>query len=606
MLLADYVINYLADRGVKHVFEVYGSAIGDLVDAFTRTDRIEYVCVMHEQAGAFAAETLTKVNGSLGVCLVTSGPGGTNLLTGIANAWYDSIPNLFITGQVSTEYMRRDPATRQVGFQENDIVSMAKPITKYAVMVDDPSQIRYEFEKAVYLATHGRPGPVLIDLPINIQKAQVDPEALVGFTPPPSDLPSAPELTGVIDTFLQSLNEAERPVLLVGGGIWTADALEEIHELGRVLKIPSIRTWNALDIIPDDYEYFRGNVGTYGGPGRNFAIQNADLLLTIGSRISGRITGGQPDTFARAAKKFIVDIDKSNLQPELQEVKGDFNIYADAKTFTRALIERAKEHELKSFDWWLDKTAEWLGKYDPVRPEFYETKSIVNPYVFIRKLSSALTSKDVIVADCGGNVVVTNQAFRTQMGQRLLSSNGNSPMGYSFAGAIGACVAGVEGDVICIIGDGGMTMNIQELQTLKTYDLPLKTFILNNHVYGITKAYQDTNFGGRYEASGPKGYVAPDFVKIAKAYGIETETINNNAEIEEKIKKVLAHDGPIVCDVNIHEWMVYEPRIFGWETPIEDMYPYLSREEFIKNLYIDPMPIWEDPVQPQRVPQVVE
>lgn len=603
MQVGDYVLQYLADLGVKKVFLVYGSAIGDIVDAFTRTARLEYVCVMHEQAGAFAAETLTKVDGSIGVCLVTSGPGGTNLVTGIANAWYDSIPNIYLTGQVQRMLIRKDPAIRQLGFQENDIVSMVKPITKFAATVMDPKQIKWVLDKAVYEATHGRPGPVLIDLPADLQKEDVDPSSLVGYV---GDDPMPEYLQGldqVIDTYLDRLNQAERPVLLGGGGIHLSGAVEAAQEVGRVLKIPCIPTWNALDIFSSDYPFYRGRVGTYGGPGRNFAVQNADLLLTLGCRISGRITGGVPHTFARAAYKVIVDVDKANLTPDFQEVKGDVNIYCDAKVFAKRLIERAKARKLKDFGPWLDRTLEWRDTYDATRMESAETSGIVNPYTFMRVLSEQLGPRDVVVADCGGNVVLTNQAFRTKTGQRLVSSNGNSPMGYAFAGAIGACFADARGKVVSIIGDGGFNVNIQELATVKNYNLPLKTFILNNHVYGITKAYQDTNFGGRYEASGPIGYAPPDFLKIAEAYGIHGVCITDHEDLAAQIQAVLEHEGPVVCDVNIHEWITYEPRIFGWSTPIEDMYPYLSREEFLSNLYIPPAPGWDNPVYPQKASQ---
>lgn len=606
MKLADYVLDYLADLGVKQVLLVYGSAIGDIVDGFTRTDRISYVCVMHEQSGAFAAETLTKVTGIPGVVLVTSGPGGTNLITGIANCWYDSIPNIYLTGQVNSAFLRKDPSVRQLGFQENDIVGMVNPITKYATMVTDASSIKWVLDKAVYEATHGRPGPVLIDIPTDIQKEEVDPATLKGYVGDVPDVEYVKGLDANLELFLDKLTQSERPLLLVGGGVRLAGAVDDVLELGRFLRIPCIPTWNALDIFASDYEFYRGRVGTYGGPGRNFAVQNSDLLLTIGCRISGRITGGVPSTFARAATKFIVDVDKANLDPRWQEVKGDVNIYCDAKVFTRALIDKIKGRKLKAFDGWLDKTLEWRDKYDPVVPEYYRAEGTVNPYVFVRELSKQLTAKDIVVADCGGNVVVTNHAFKTKTGQRLISSNGNSPMGYSFAGALGACLAPVEGDVVCIIGDGGFNMNLQELQTLKNYNLPLKTFILNNHVYGITKAYEDTNFGGRYEAAGPKGYNPPDFVEVVKAYGIAVETVQHNGEIKEKIKAVLDHKGPIVCDVNMHEWITYEPRIFGWSTPIEDMYPYLPREEFLKNLFIDPMPGWEDPPVPQSARKAME
>ncbi|GAI27347.1 unnamed protein product, partial [marine sediment metagenome] len=296
-----------------------------------------------------------------------------------------------------------------------------------------------------------------------------------------------------------------------GGGIRIANAVLEVRELGARLQVPCLATWNAIDIFTSDYEFYRGRVGTFGGPGRNFAIQNSDLLLSIGCRISGRITGGYVDSFARAAKKYIVDIDKANL--EHQQVKGDVNIHCDAKYFVRALLNRLAGHdemgeglersELPDRTWWLNKTLEWRDKYVPCLPEYYDQKDFVHPYVFIKVLSEELEAGDVIVVDCGGNVVVTYQTFETKFGQRLVSSHGNSPMGYSFAGAMGACFIPDIKRVICLIGDGGFNMNIQELQTVKSYHLPLKTFIMNNHSYGITRQFQDTNYQSRYLASGP-------------------------------------------------------------------------------------------------------
>jgi len=485
---------------------------------------------------------------------------------------------------------------------------MSKPITKYATIVTNPNKIKWALDKAVYEATTGRPGPVLVDLPVDIQKQDIDPEKLEGFSADVQDNPYMDSINEAVERYLDKINESERPVLLVGGGVRLADAIEETRELGRILKIPCLPTWNALDIFDSEYEYYRGRVGTYGGPGRNFTIQNSDLLLTIGSRISGRLTGGVVSSFARGALKFIVDIDKANIDPKLQQVKGEINIFSDAKIFIETMIDKSKSREIKTFNSWLDKTGEWLYKYDTVLPEYYETKEIVNPYVYIAELSKQLGTKDIIVGDCGGNVVVTNQAFKTKYGQRLCSSNGNSPMGYSFAGAIGACYAQEHGErnIVCLISDGGFNMNLQDLQTVKNNNLPIKTFIMNNHVYGIIKAYQDTNLGGRYEASGPKGYSPPDFVKIVNAYGIATETINNHSELESKIKKVLDFKGPIVCDINMHEYCKYEPRIFGWKTPIEDMYPYISREEFRNNMYIEPAEGWKEPVLPKNVKQTMD
>lgn len=615
MKLADFVIEYLRKIGIEKVFVVYGAASGDLIDAFSRVEGIDYVAVMHEQAGAFAVETCAKVSGELSCFIATSGPGGTNLLTGIANCYYDSVPSLFITGQINSRFLKKVNTLRQVGFQENDIVGMARPVTKMAEMVMAPEHIRFILDKAVETAQSGRPGPVLVDIPTDIQKMDVDPVSLASERPKskPSDYGLA---RSQIREFIKDFKKAERPVLLVGGGIWSARAVYETRQLGAWLKVPCLPTWNAIDVFTSDYEFYRGRVGTYGGPGRNFAIQNSDLLLAIGTRISGRITGGYVEAFARGAKKYIVDIDEALLTPELQQVKGDVNIHCDAKSFIMMLLEELAGQELPDRTWWLDKTKEWRDKYVPCLPEYYQERDYVHPYVFMKVLSEELEPGDVVVADCGGNTVVTFQAFETKFGQRVCSSNGNSPMGYSFAGAMGACFlikqrAILPGHqpvrrVICVIGDGGMNMNIQELQTLINYNLPLKTFIMNNHSYGITRQFQETNYEGRYLASGPDGYNPPDFVKVVKAYGIKTETIElgyslkNYDDVREKIKEVMNYPGAIVCDVDCGMFSRYEPRIFGWKTPIEDAFPYLPRDEFRSNMLIEPVEGWENPPMPGK------
>ena len=605
MKLADYVIEYLRDIGIKHVFVVYGAATGDLVDAFSRVKGIDYICPIHEQAGSFAVEAYAKVSGELSCFIATSGPGGTNLLTGIANAYYDSVPCIFITGQIHSQYLRRDESQRQVGFQENDIVSMAKPITKLAVMVKDASDIKWVLDQAVPIAKSGRPGPVLIDIPMDIQKVDIVPDLFAECEPLVSK--GAGSYEGQqIEELVTDLKKAQRPVLLVGSGIWYAKAAERVRELGSVLQIPCLPTWNATDIFTSDYEYYRGRVGTYGGPGRNFAIQNSDLLLAIGTRISGRITGGYVEAFARGAKKYIVDIDQALLNPEWQEVKGDVNIHCDAKLFINLLLQELKGQKLPDWTWWLDKTKEWRDNYTPCLPEYYSETEFVHPYAFVKTLSEECQSGDVITADCGGNAVVTFQTFETKYGQRLISSNGNSPMGHSFAAAMGACFIPEyrneeKGRVICLIGDGGFQMNIQELQTVKHYGLKLKTFIFNNHSYGITRQYQETNFQGRYLASGPDGYSVPDFVQIVQAYGIDVAGINNHRFLREQIRYVLQYPKAIVCDVDMSMYSKYEPRIFGWRTPIEDMTPYLPRDEFRANMIIEPVEGWEKPVIPGKV-----
>lgn len=601
--VADFIIQTLAERGIDKMFVVYGAANGDLIDAFTRTAATEYVAVMHEQAGGFAAEAYAKVKGVPGVAIATSGPGGMNLLTAMGNCFYDSVPCVFLTGQINSRFLRPDPAIRQIGFQETDIVAMAAPVTKYAKMILKPEDVRYELEKALWLCQEGRPGPVLLDIPLDVQKTMIDAKQLIGFEPPAAVSFDLTVVDEQISRFITELQHAERPVILVGGGVRLANAQDDVRALGRRLNVPCFPTWNALDVISSDYENYGGRVGTYGGAGRNFGIQNSDVLLSIGSRISGRITGGNVQSFARQAKKFLVEIDPAMVQRKFQQVPFDVNILCDAKVFTQRLLialdRRSKP--LPDYSGWTERVMEWKRQYDPVRPEFFAQRERVHPYAFMRRLSEKMGATDILVGDCGGNIVVSNHAFETKYGQRNLTNNGNSPMGFSFAGAMGAWFAAPSRQVVCTIGDGGFNMNPQELQTFINYGVKVKTFILNNHIYGITKAYQETNFQGRAEACGPKGYNPPDFLKIVQAYGIKTVAIRNHAEMDAKIEEVLQFDGPVVCDVDMHEFHTYEPRIFGWKTPIEDMYPYLPREEFRANMVIEPAEGWMNPEYPDVV-----
>jgi acetolactate synthase-1/2/3 large subunit len=467
-------------------------------------------------------------------------------------------------------------------------------------MITKPEDIRYELEKALHIMSSDRPGPVHLDIPIDIAKAEIDPEKLIGYDPMLDRKYNESLIEKQVDLFVKDLLESKRPVLMIGGGVLLANAEKDLLELGHKLKIPMFPTWNALDIVCSDYEYYGGRIGTYGGAGRNFGIQNSDLLLAIGSRISGRITGGNIKSFARGAKKYVVDVDAPALQKKLQQLPFDECILSDAKIFIKILSDKLSSINYKdNHSDWLNRCIGWREKYDPVIPQMFEKSEYVNPYAFVRILSEEMSSKDILVSDCGGNVVVTNHSFKTKTGQRYFTNNGNSPMGFSFAGAIGAWFASDKENqnVVCIIGDGGMNMNIQELQTLVNYNIGIKVIILNNHIYGITKAFQETNFEGRMEACGPKGYNPPDFIKVAKAYGVETVSIEGSDynKIRDEIKDFLNHTGPLIIDVNCHEYHTYDPKIIGWETPIEEMYPYLSREEFLSNMIIQPLEISMNP-----------
>ena len=600
--VADFLINKLSEYGIREVFQVYGAATGHLVDAFVRAKNIKYIAPFHEQTCGFAAEGYAKITGDFGVAMATSGPGGQNLVTCVGNCYYDSVPCLFITGQVKQQFMRPDKSLRQIGFQESDMSGLMTTLTKYSKMVSNPEDIKYEIEKAVYIMKSGRPGPVHLDIPIDIASSMVESDDLCSYDSSMELSYNNSHIIEQIRCFLADLKNAERPSIIVGGGVRASGAEKEMLELGRLLKIPIFPTWNALDIICSDYQYYGGRIGTYGGAGRNFGIQNTDLLLSIGSRISGRITGGNIKSFAREAKKYMVDVDTAGLQKKLQQVPFDVCIFSDAKLFINLIIEEIKkEKEIKDFtNWWL--TCEmWKKKYDPVTKEMFNKSKYVNQYAFTRILSEEMKKEDILVGDCGGNIVVANHAFKTKTGQRFLTNNGNSPMGFSFAGAIGAWFASDKGsqNVVCMIGDGGMNMNIQELQTLINYNVGIKVFILNNHIYGITKAFQETNFDGRAEACGPKGYNPPDFIKVAEAYGLNTMKISGSdyEKVRGEIKEALAFNGPLIIDVNCHEQHTYDPKVIGWDTPIEDMYPYLPRSEFLSNMFIKPLPISLDPSQ---------
>ena len=604
--VADYVIGKLADCGIDKIFVVYGAANGDLIDAFTRTEKTSYVAVMHEQAGGFAAEAYAKTSGKIGAAIATSGPGGMNFVTPIGNCYYDSVPVIFITGQINSRFLKSDESLRQIGFQETDIVSIVKPITTYAKMITDPLSIKHELEKAIYLAKSGRPGPVLLDLPLDVAKTLIDVDSLSGFNHNlNSNNYDERKIEQQAKDVLDDLRKSKRPVLLVGGGVKIANAVSLLQEVSKLLQIPTFPTWNALDTVTNDLETYCGRVGTYGGAGRNFALQNSDLLITIGSRVSGRITGGNLKSFARESKKIMIDVDEAQLQPHLQQVPFDVNIKCDAKVFLetlkRLIIEESYYHVSPTHSKWLIKAQEWKNKYDPVKPTFGSSKIVINPYRFIRQLSAKMSSTDVLLADCGGNIVITSQAIEMKLGQTFITNNGNSPMGFSFAASIGAWFADPSKRIICIIGDGGFNMNIQELQTIKNYGCNIKVFILNNHIYGITKAFQETNFQGRAEACGPVGYSPPDFIEISKAYGIKTISLKNPGDVDEAIDNMFNSNESVICDVDIHEFHNYQPRIFGWSTPIEDMYPYLDRDEFKSNMIIEPLEDWKTPAMPDVV-----
>ncbi len=595
MIVSEYIADFLAKKGIKDVFFVEGSAAASLVAMVAENKKLKYYCPLHEQAGAFMVDGYFKVSRKLASMMATSGPGGENLLNGIAASYYDSCPAFYFTGQINSRFMKPNNLVRQWGFQENDIVSMAKPITKYAKLIDRAEDICFELEKAYSLATSGRPGPVLLDIPMDVQRMKV-PQKMKHYVAEPLKCE-----INKISSLISLLKKSKRPAILLGGGVWLADAVKEAKELARVLKrVPFFVTWNMIDYY--DPKFFGGKVGTFGGDGRNFGIQNCDLLLGIGSRIPGRITGGVVESFARGARKIIVDIDKYELKySPFKRSRGDINISCDAKIFIKELIGRLKRSDFKKQNKidpsWLKRVIDWRLKYRVVRNEYFKQKNSVNPYVFVKVLSDMMKQGDILVHEAGGNCVVTSQAFEPKPNQRVFSNNGNSSLGYALPAAIGAAVASNH-KVNCIVGDGGINFNIQEFQTLKHYQFPVKVFIFNNRVFGITKAYRDTHFKSEYAGVDAKhGLSFPDFIKVAKAYKLKAIKIKNHKELKKKLKYVLGLNEPVICDINMIGFYDYQPKL-GWGTPIEDQYPFLPRDEFRKNMLIEPWRGWENPMYP--------
>ena len=584
------IIDRIARTGVDTVFGITGSYVANLLDGFHGREDVRLICTQHEQAAAMAAEAYARLHDSnLGVTMVTSGPGGTNLITGIYGSWFDSIPTVHITGQVGTFDLRGDQKIRQLGFQEADLVSVMKEFTKMSAQARTPSEAVELTNQAIHTAQEGRPGPVHVDIPIDIQMASTS--KVVSSEDKKEDKLYLPEAQRVSEL----MAKAERPILLVGNGVRLSGGYEEFRKLVEELDWPVIPTWAFSDCLPDSDPHKVGLVGVYGNRGANFAIQNADFILSIGARLDGRLTGN-PKAFGREALKVVVDIDEGELDKGLADVK----IQADAKGFMRDLIrvtrssyqetwgqqEKQRGISLKE---WKARCAEWKEKYPAVTEEHMRRADHINPYYFSRLLSDVLGEGQVIIPDCGGNLAHVMQAFKVKEGQRIFSTFGNSPMGYALPAAIGASFARPGEDIVCTIGDGGLQMNIQELQTLKNYNLPVKVFVYNNSGYGIIRQFQDSYMEGRHVASDGQ---LPDFVKVARAYGIPATRIRDQRfpdQILRDLRRIMRQPGPMLIDVMMDPEAKLEPKA-EWGNPIEEASPPLSEKELLSNMII---PRWQ-------------
>jgi len=599
--LTDYVVDFLAQKGVKHVFGVTGGAVVHLFDSASRSRRVTPIFTHHEQAAALAAEAYARINNKLGAAFVTTGPGGTNALTGLCAAWLDSVPCIYISGQTRVEHTTCHKPIRQLGSQQIDIVSLAAPIAKYAVMIEDPRMIKYELQKAVHIATSGRPGPVWIDIPLNFQWACIEPGKLPGF-----DYSSRAQeearggLTkNEIEKCYKLLSEAKRPLILVGYGVRLGNAVGEFKDFISKTNVPFVSTWNASDILPTGNKLYMGRPGISGQRGANLAVQNCDLLLSIGSHLSIPITGINYDFFAREAKIVVVDIDRVEL--ENKTVRVDLSIQSDAKVFLKAISAKFNKPRLaKNNEPW-DKKCTGYKKYNTLPSDWRKQRKYVNPYVFLDVLSDNLGNNDVICVDGGGTALFMSfQGLKIKRGQRLIVSAGIGAMGSGLPESIGACFANNRKRTICVCGDGSMQFNIHELQTIVHHNLPVKIFVFNNSGYLAIRHTQDGFFGSRYVGSEEKGGLSlPDFQKIARAYGIRAVRINNHRGLLRKVRSTLEDKNPVLCEIMISRDQQLNPRMGFYKKsdgtnsprPLEDMEPLLARDEFMRNMVVKPVSI---------------
>ena len=584
MNLSDYTLKFLEQKKIKEVFLITGGAISFMIDAFSRNDKIKYTSVAHEQSAAMMADSYSRLGPNFSCSMATSGPGATNLITGIACSYFDSIPSLHICGQVNT-YEQQDGHkstrnVRQVGFQETDIVSISKPVTKYSYKLKDASEIRYVLEKAYHLATSGRPGPVLIDIPMNFQKTKINPNKLKPFINKIKIKPV--KYKNIIRKIENLLKQSKKPVIILGGGIKYGKAELSLINFLKIFKIPIVATWSGVDLIDHNNEFYIGTLGVYGSRAANFTVQNSDLILCLGTRLDTRVTGGVPKSFARNAKKIVVDIDKYELEKK-RGLKIDLKINLDIKAFLQNYIKYKKD--IVSRNEWMLKSNEWKKKYPIILKEFFKEKKNVNPYVFMDKLSKLLDSKDVIIGDTGAHLTWLVQAIKIKLGQKLFSAFGNSPMGYALPASIAASMVRNKKRVICVAGDGSIQFNLQELHTVDKLRLPVKIFIFNNNGYGIIKQFQELYLNKRFEATGTaRGVSNPNFRKISKAFNINYNLIKNHSHLK-NLDKIINSKNAEIIEVNINNNQKIIPKLqFG--NPIEDLSPLLTRKEFYKNMDI--------------------
>ena len=588
--LADFVIDFLYKKNIKKIFTVSGGGSIFLCDALYKSKKVEYIACHHEQAVSFAAESYARQSNSVGGAVVTSGPGGTNSLTGTASAWIDSVPVFFVSGQVFLNQTIGKTGVRQLGVQEIDIISLVKPITKYSVMIEKPNEILYHLEKAYDLCNSGRPGPVWIDIPANIQNAIIDNKNLIQYKKKiivKNNINEEKKLKILANKLLNS----ERPLFHFGHGVKLSKSSTLVKKFISKHKIPFALTWNASDLIESSNKFYTGRPGTFAERGSNFIVQNCDLFISVGSRLPFMVTGYNSKDFARLAYRVVVDIDKN----EVNKKSIDFNlrINMDAKDFLKKLdkiITKKKKQNPK----WIQYCQKIRQKYPIVLDEFKKNNKYVNSYYFIEQLSKILEGGDTVVTDMGLSFIGTHQSFFVKKNQNVYTNSGHAPMGWGLPAAVGASIAKSKKMVVCLVGDGGLQLNIQEFATIMHHKLPIKIFIYNNGGYLTIKQTQELGFGGRIMGSNKKsGLSFPNYKKIAEAHKIDYFRIKNNKDIFKNLKKIIKIKKPVICELIMDHNQVQMPKAINRRLPngkteatvFEDMYPFLKKEELLEASY---------------------
>ena len=593
MKLSNYIFSKLVTEGIDTVFLVTGGGAMHLNDAIGRTPGLNFICNHNEQASSIAAEGYARVKNKPAIVNVTTGPGSINTLNGVHGAFTDSIPMIIISGQVKRETMMstyNNPGLRQLGDQEVDIISMVNGITKYAVEITDPNTIRYQLEKAIYLSTSGRPGPVWISIPVDVQAAEVEIDKFEGFTPEIININQSvlhADLCNIID----KIKNAKRPVIIGSTGIRLANALNEFEELANLTGIPVVTAWSH-DIIYHDHPNYVGKQGSIGNRAGNFAVQNSDLVIIIGSRMPIRQLSYNWENFAREAYKIHIDIDPAELQRPF--LKADLPLVYDAKFILIAIIKELKK-ESKPFDFkeWLRWCIERKNKYPVVQEHHKDPKRPINPYYFISTLQSMLSGNDVIVCGNATACIVPFQTSFIKKGQQLFSNSGSASMGYDLPAAIGAAIADSSRRIICFAGDGSILMNLQELQTIKHYNLNIKIIVLDNNGYLSIKSTQQNFFGLAIGSAPDNGVSFPDMEKVGNAFNIPSCTLEK-FDFKNELQNLIDLDGPILINVKLDPLQMFEPKLSSKKlpdgkmvsAPLEDMFPFLSESELVSNMII--------------------